>query len=293
MKYELTHTTRFDYETPVSVAYHRLCLTPRPLPRQHLHAHELVIEPIPSQRVPGTDYFGNAFTFLTLDQPHQSLVITARTSVSILPTTLPLPAATPPWEEIRSLADGRQFAPAGEVSEFTFNSPFVERDPEIADYSNKSFPTERPILDACAALMGRIHDDFTFDPTATTIATPLKQVFRKRRGVCQDFAHLLIASLRSLGLPARYVSGYLETQPPPGKTRLVGADASHAWVQAWCGPDFGWIDLDPTNNTFPSERHIVLAWGRDFGDVSPSRGVLIGGGRHKLNVAVDVIPVAG
>jgi transglutaminase-like putative cysteine protease len=293
VKYQLTHTTRYNYENLVSVAHHRLCLTPRRCDRQHLHAHDLHIDPTPAQLTTGSDYFGNTSTFLTLDQTHQVLVLTAHTSISVLPTTLPLPAATPPWEEIRDLVDGARFEPAGAPVEFAFSSPFAARDADFGDYATRSFTTGRPILDGCADLMRRIHTEFTFDPTATTVATPLKQVFKKQRGVCQDFAHLQIACLRSLGLPARYVSGYLETQPPPGKARLVGADASHAWVQVWCGLDFGWIDLDPTNNTFPSERHIILAWGRDFGDVSPARGVLSGGGRHKLDVAVDVVPLPG
>ena len=293
MKYQVTHTTRYEYENLVSVAHHRLCLSPRTCAHQEIHSHSIQIDPFPDHIKSGTDYFGNPYTFLDLEMPHATLELTARTCVSVAPITLPLPTATEPWEIIRDLADGSHGSMADAASEFVFSSPFAERDIDFQAYCAQSFPPELPILDGCENLMHRIHADFAFDPTATTVATPLKQVFKKRRGVCQDFAHLQIACLRSIGLPARYVSGYLETQPPPGKPRLVGADASHAWVQAWCGPGFGWIDMDPTNNTFPSERHITLAWGRDFGDVSPSRGVLAGGGNHKLHVAVDVAPILG
>jgi transglutaminase-like putative cysteine protease len=177
--------------------------------------------------------------------------------------------------------------PDSAVGEFLFDSPHIMRKAAFADYAAPSFPPERPLLEAVADFTSRIFREFKFDRRATTTATPLDEVLKHRRGVCQDFAHLAIAGVRSLGLPARYVSGYIETQPPPGKVRLVGADASHAWFSVWC-PGHGWIDADPTNDLLPKDRHILIAWGRDFSDVSPLRGVVLGGREHSLDVSVDV-----
>jgi transglutaminase-like putative cysteine protease len=191
---------------------------------------------------------------------------------------------------VRDFTRGRQIGPTLDASEFLYDSPLIKGDDDFADYARPSFPKNRPILEAVLDLTGRLHKDFKFDPKATTIATPLEEVFKNRRGVCQDFAHLEIACLRSLGLPARYVSGYLETDPPPGKPRLTGADASHAWVSFYCH-GIGWLDIDPTNNLIPGTRHITVACGRDYSDVSPVRGVILGTGDHKLKVSVDVVPV--
>jgi len=201
-----------------------------------------------------------------------------------------LPAETPAWESVRELSRGRQIGQALDASEFIFDSPLIQAADDFAAYAAPSFPKGRPILDAVLNLTARIHHDFKFDPKATTLATPLAEVFKNRRGVCQDFAQLEIACLRSLGLPARYVSGYLETVPPPGKARLIGADASHAWISFHCY-GLGWIEVDPTNNVVPTTRHIAVAWGRDFNDVSPIRGVILGAGEHTLKVAVDVVAV--
>ena len=199
---------------------------------------------------------------------------------------MPSPSDTPPWEAVANST-----ALPLEAQEFLFDSALIPASAEMAAYARAAFPPGRPLLDAVLELTRRIHDEFTFDREATTIATPLADVFRSRRGVCQDFARLEIACLRSLGLPARYVSGYLETVPPPGRSRLLGADASHAWVAVYC-PEAGWIHVDPTNNLLPSRTHITVAWGRDYYDVSPIHGVILGGGNHTLRVHVDVLRLA-
>ncbi len=288
MRYHLTHETRYDYDTAVSVSHHILRLTPRPLPWQRVSHHSIAIDPAPALNRPQEDYFGNPIAFVTLETPHAELRVTSRSLMEVDPPPSVEPENTPAWEQIRGLSRGDAWTAAGAHAQFAFPSPLVPRQAGFEDYARPSFAPSRPVLAATVDLMARIHEDFAFDPKATTVATPLEQVFRKRRGVCQDFAHFHIACLRAMGLPARYVSGYLETLPPPGKPKLVGADASHAWISLWCGNETGWVDLDPTNNLFPGDRHITLGWGRDFGDVSPIRGVIVGGGRHQLRVAVDV-----
>jgi transglutaminase-like putative cysteine protease len=289
MIYQITHTSTYDYRDPVSVSHHILRLSPRPLSHQRCLRHEVVTYPIPTITAAHTDYFGNAVTFVTIEGAHRQLVVTSSSSVSVLERRVPPPSETPAWETVREFCRGRQIGPALDASEFIFDSPLIRTGEGFADYAAPSFTRNRPILDAVLDLTRRIHDDFKFDATATTLSTPLDTVFRERRGVCQDFAHLQIACLRSLGLPARYVSGYLETDPPPGSPRLEGADASHAWV-AFYGHGIGWIDVDPTNNLIPTTRHITAAWGRDYGDVSPVRGVILGSGDHEVKVAVDVVP---
>jgi transglutaminase-like putative cysteine protease len=218
-----------------------------------------------------------------MERPHQRLTVSARSRVTLEAPDLPSPTGTPPWEAV---AD-RNALPL-DVLEFSFDSGLTPAISEPADYVRASFPAGRPLLEAVLDLTGRIYEDFTFDREATTVRTPLEEVFKSRRGVCQDFARLEIACLRSLRLPARYVSGYLETVPPPGRPRLLGADASHAWLAFYC-PGTGWIDVDPTNNVLPSRRHVTVAWGRDYGDVSPIHGVILGGGKHTLRVNVDVL----
>jgi len=194
------------------------------------------------------------------------------------------------WEDVRELGVFRANAPADEAAEFRYRSPYIEPAAELADFARPSMTPGRPLLAAAIELMHRIHDEFRFDAGATSITTPVTRVLAERRGVCQDFAHLQIACLRSFGLAARYVSGYLLTDPPPGQPRLVGADASHAWLSVWC-PPFGWVDLDPTNAVLPDLRHVTTAWGRDYGDVSPLRGVVLGSADHELYVGVSVVPV--
>lgn len=288
--FEIRHTTVYDYQASVAVAHHLLRLAPRRLQRQLLLSHTLEIDPGPGVTSRRLDYFGNEVVFVTVAGAHVRLAVTARSRVAVGPRFIPDAAETPSWESVRSRCRTDRSVVALEATEFTFASPHIPTEARFADYAAPSFPAGRPLLEAVMDLTGRIHGEFRFDPTATTVSTPPAEVLERKRGVCQDFAHLQIACLRSLGLPARYVSGYLETIPPPGQVKLIGADASHAWVSVFC-PGLGWIDTDPTNNVLPSMQHITLGWGRDYGDVSPIRGVLVGGGQHQLTVGVDVIPL--
>jgi transglutaminase-like putative cysteine protease len=288
MIYKVTHTSTYDYADSVSLSHHLLRLTPRDLMHQRCQQHEVHIEPPPALATQHFDYFGNAVTFVTVEGAHQKLSVESISQVSVRRPRIPAPQETPAWESVREFSRGLQIGRSLDASEFIFNSPLVEATDDFAAYARTSFPAERPILEAVLDLTARIHGDFKFDPKATTLATPLQQVFKTRRGVCQDFAQLEIACLRSLGLPARYVSGYLETDPPPGQPRLAGADASHAWISFYCH-GIGWLEIDPTNNVVPLTRHIAIAYGRDYSDVSPIRGVILGTGAHQLDVAVDVI----
>jgi transglutaminase-like putative cysteine protease len=289
VNYEIVHRTVYEYSSEVSVSQHVVHLTPRNLTGQQCLRHELLVEPEPALLTSREDYFGNPTRFFTMAGAHRTLVVTARSEVTLNPRRWPTPDKSPAWELARGCAD-RTANLTIEAQEYIYPSTLIPALPGLSEYARPSFPASRPLLEAVLDLTRRIFTDFTFDPKATTVATPLEEVIGKRRGVCQDFAHFQIGCLRALGLPARYVSGYLETLPPPGKTKLVGSDASHAWVQVFT-PDHGWIEVDPTNNVMPSDRHIVVGWGRDFEDVSPIRGVISGGGKHTLSVAVDVTPL--
>jgi transglutaminase-like putative cysteine protease len=291
MIYRIVHRTTYRYKHPVSVGNHVACLRPRSLPHHLLTHSELHIQPNPATRTERVDYFGNLLCFFTVQEPHKELVVEARSEVVVeeheSPWTLQ-PSLS--WEEsVRSLPDDHSPA-ALEAYQFGFESPRIRLHPEFASYARHSFTPGRPMPEALLDLTARIHKDFRFDSKATSVRTPTEEVFRKRRGVCQDFAHLQIACLRSMNVAARYVSGYLRTYPPPGQPRLVGADASHAWVSAY-SPGAGWLDLDPTNNLVPSSGHVTLAWGRDYSDVCPLRGLILGGGSHTLKVAVDMEPL--
>jgi len=286
--FDVVHTTTYEYASTVSVAHNLIRLAPRKLSRQHRLGHIIEIDPAPSVTSVHTDYFGNEVLFATIAESHKELRVTSRSTVAVGPALIPDFTETPAWETVGVLCRHDRSQKALEAAEFTFASPLVPTEAAFADYAEESFAQHRPILECIMDLTSRIHRDFKFDPRATTVATPLEQVFKERRGVCQDFAHLQIACLRSLGLPARYVSGYLETVPPPGQPKLAGADASHAWISVFC-PGIGWIDFDPTNDMIPSMRHITVAWGRDYADVSPVRGVVSGGDQHTLTVAVDVV----
>lgn len=289
MIYRVRHTTTYAYKEPVSLCQNLVHLTPRQGPFQSCGDSELIVRPTPSIIVDRTDYFGNPEVFFLIQEPHRKLTVTVRHTVEVIPAPVPDPAATPPWEEVRDRLATDRSPLVLDAYQFVFDSPYIEAGGEPTAYAAPSFPPGRPILEATLDLTRRIHADFRYDPRATSLTTPLRQVLANRRGVCQDFAHLQIACLRSMGLAARYVSGYLCTSPPPGQRRLVGADASHAWLSVYC-PDVGWVDVDPTNNVVPSDKHLVLAWGRDYDDVSPIKGVILGGGSHTLTVAVDVIP---
>lgn len=293
MRYRITHRTDYRYAQPVDLAHHLIHLRPLDGPWQRVLSCSLECEPRPAERHVDVDHFGNALERVLLDRPHQRFSIVAESEVEV---RVPVIAPTAPWEQVRAAlaaaAIGRDPSVPQSVCELMGDSSFAPSDPMLADYAMPSFPPGRPILEAVMDLTRRIHDEFAYDPTATDIATPVQQVMRDRRGVCQDFAHVQIGALRSLGLAARYVSGYLRTEPPPGQARLRGADASHAWVSAWCGAA-GWVDVDPTNALLVADDHIVIAHGRDFDDVSPVRGVLFGGGAHDLAVSVDVLPLDG
>jgi transglutaminase-like putative cysteine protease len=291
MIYKIVHRTIYKYKYPVSVGNHVACLKPRTLLHHQLARSELRIQPFPATCTERVDYFGNLLCFFTVQEPHKELVVEAQSEVIMEENAAPWPRQSLPWEEAaRLLPDDH--SPAGlEAYQFGFESPRIRIRPEFASYALQSFTPGRPMVDALLDLTARIHKDFRFDSKVTNVRTPTEEVFRKRRGVCQDFAHLQIACLRSLNIAARYVSGYLRTYPPPGQPRLVGADASHAWVSAYC-PGIGWLDMDPTNNVVPSNGHVTLAWGRDYGDVSPLRGLILGGGAHTLKVGVDMEPFA-
>jgi transglutaminase-like putative cysteine protease len=282
----IRHRTTYDYDESVLNSHHYGCLEPRPAPGQQPLDFALTISPEPVKLTRFADYFANNAIYFEIDAPHRQLVVeTVSTIASDAPPVFVPPGARDPgpgWET----AVGA-IAAAPRLAEFTLPSPLIPALPPVGDLTRDCFLPGRPLIAAVRDLIRRIHGEFRYDPGATSVSTPLADVLRDRAGVCQDFAHLAIAALRERGLPARYVSGYLETRPPPGQPRLEGADASHAWFSVHC-PGFGWIDGDPTNDAFPADAHATLAWGRDFGDVSPLKGVILGGGRQLVTVAVDV-----
>ncbi len=290
MTYNLVHKTIYEYAEPVTVSHHAARVEPRTLPHQRVENFSLHIGPTPAVSKPRVDFFGNQVCGFSIQEIHQRLEITATSRVTVAATTPPVPALSPDWESVVKLFSDPVSPEVVAPYQFVFDSPLLAASPELADYTRESFAAQTPLLVAVADLNRRIFSDFKYDPTATTVATPLAEVLAKRRGVCQDFAHLTIAGLRSLGLPARYVSGYLRTRPPAGQPRLVGADASHAWFAVFC-PNVGWVDFDPTNNLMPAEEHITIAFGRDYADVSPVSGVITGGGAHEVKVSVDVAEV--
>jgi len=292
MIYRVRHRITYTYEDPVSVSHHLVRLTPRDIPGQLCHETHISILPAPAVTSTQDDYFGNIQTFFTLQEPHDSLIVEASSELEVFALKRPDFSVSPPWETVVESLVGDSSDDGLDAYQFVFGSQRVGASRELADYAREAFPARRPLLDAVLELMRIIHRDFQFDTKATEVTTPVQAFFQKRRGVCQDFAHLQIACMRSLGLPCRYISGYLRTLPPPGRPRLVGADASHAWCSAWC-PGAGWVDFDPTNNCVPGDGHITVAWGRDYSDVSPIHGVLLGGAKHTLNVGVDVTPMPG
>jgi transglutaminase-like putative cysteine protease len=287
MLYDIRHRTTFSYEEVVSVSHHVLHLAPRWHPHQTCVSSTTVVEPKPAVDSIGEDYFGNPIQHLTVQKPHKQLVVDARACVEVRPAAKEVVLErSAPWETVREQLAAHEVL---EAYEYVFESPYVVGNDEIYDYALQSFAPGRPILAATMDLTGRIFRDFRYRGGVSDVSTPVSEVFRMRQGVCQDFAHLEIACLRSLGLAARYVSGYLLTRPPEGKEKLIGSDASHAWLSVFAG-DAGWVDFDPTNNALPGVEHITFAWGRDYGDVSPINGFIMGGGAHQVSVAVDVVP---
>ena len=290
MQYRVTHITEYHYGLPATVSHSAVHMLPRKVPNQTWQHFDLTVTPTPDVFEQRLDFFGNAIAFATVQHSHNQLIIQLRGTVDAQPRQPLLENMSRPWEQVRDSLITDLTDEGLDAYQFAFDSPLAPGLQLLQDYTLKSFTPSRPILDAAKELSERIHTDFKFDPTSTNIFTTVQKVFEQRSGVCQDFAHLMIACLRSLDLPARYVSGYLRTYPPPGKPRLVGADASHAWAAVYC-PDNGWVDFDPTNSQVVNNDHISLAWGRDFEDVSPVKGVVLGGGLHQIKVSVDVEPL--
>jgi transglutaminase-like putative cysteine protease len=289
--YDIRQTTTYTYGAPVAYAHHVLRLMPINRVRQRVHVAVLDVVPAPVERRDGFDFFGNRLTWIGLNEPHDSLTIKVAARIAVEPPTEAAPE-TPAWETVREAVSMTTDLGHEAPAHFLFASPLVPLDLEITDYARVSFPAGRPILAGATDLMKRIKADFTYDVSATTVTTAPATAFELRRGVCQDFAHVMISGLRGIGLPAAYVSGYLRTVPRPGQARLEGADAMHAWVMVWCGEAAGWRGLDPTNAIPAGEDHILLAIGRDYSDIAPVAGVVFASGEQRLAVAVDVVPVA-
>lgn len=291
MIYDVSHRTIYRYSTPVVQSQHIVHMSPRIVERQRVKGHALLVEPAPTIRTEREDYFGNRVLLFDIEQEHKELIVHARSSIAVTaPGPIDLSVSTP-WDELsRRIADPRSGTDL-EVARYTCASKNTRPTHDIAAYAGPSFPLGRPALIGAWDLVQRIYADFKFDPTATDVSTPVTQVLQQRRGVCQDFSHLALACLRAMRLPARYVSGYILTRPPVGTPRLAGADASHAWISVW-SPEFGWVDFDPTNGLMPRDEHITIAYGRDYDDVSPISGILLGGSEHSVHVGVDVVPIA-
>lgn len=288
VNYRIHHQTTYSYESSVGVCHNLVMLTPR----QSMHVrnikHRVIIKPHPIVLNRREDYYGNHVHAFSIEENHRQLVVTAAGHLQVSWEQNLQGAQSPTWEEIRQRIMDRSDPRWLEACQFQYASRRIKLSPDFAAYARKSFTEGRPVLEAAIELTERIFADFKYDSQATHVNTPTDEAFKLRRGVCQDFAHIQIACLRSIGLPAQYVSGYLRTHPPEGQPKLIGADQSHAWVAAYCGPQFGWIDLDPTNHRLCDHDHIPIARGRDYDDVVPIRGVFLGGGKHQINVSVTV-----
>jgi transglutaminase-like putative cysteine protease len=291
LKYRITHSTTYDYADAVSLSHNIARLRPRDSGSQQICLrHDLSVLPAPSDRSDSLDYFGNHVAYFSLQESHNQLKIAACSEVEITPTFPPDFSLGPSWEKVRDELLASADPETRFAREFTFDSTYVVRSAELANYALRSFAPNQPFLSCVLGLTERIHGEFEFLPGATKVGTPVADVLRMRKGVCQDFAHVQLGCLRSLGFAARYVSGYIVTTPPPGQRRLQGADVSHAWVGVFA-PGLGWTDFDPTNGLMPSDSHITVGWARDYDDIGPVRGVVVGGRRQHLDVSVDVAPV--
>jgi len=291
MIYDIRQVTTYHYASHVAYARHVLRLTPIDRPGQRVHATALDVEPAPMERREGSDFFGNRMTWIELDKPHDMLSVRVAARVAVKRDAALAVETTPPWEEVRAVAFASLDLSPNSPTHYLFASRQVSLDPEIRAYAAESFSPGRPLLDAAVELMKRIKADFVYEIGATTASTTPPMSFALRRGVCQDFAHIMISGMRGLGLPAAYVSGYLRTGHSPDEDELTGADAMHAWVLVWCGEEAGWVGLDPTNAIFAGDDHIVLAIGRDYADVAPIDGVIFASGGQRLEVSVSVTPV--
>ncbi|MEQ1826218.1 MAG: transglutaminase family protein [Pirellula sp.] len=299
MKYKITHTTTYIYESPVRVCHNLVMLTPREDADVRVHSHRLTISPHPHQLNARQDFFGNRFHAFSIEESHRQLKVTSTSRLRVLTRKAPNADTTAAWEQVAAAITGRYNDSTRlpedpnwlEAATYLFDSRLVHRSTTFADYALQDFTPGRPILLSAQSLIARIYKEFKYDTSATYVDTLPQEALSIKRGVCQDFAQVAISCLRSIGLAARYVSGYLRTVPPPGHPRLVGSDQSHAWFSLYCGDDVGWIDLDPTNNCACARDHVPIAWGRDYQDVVPLRGVFLGGGKHTLKVSVDVLPM--
>ncbi len=292
IRYRVLHETLYQYQYMVTLSQQFMHMAPRSFDFQQTLAHTIDIDPATEDWVNRIDYFGNATKNITLATPHRALEVKAASLVALYPRlTMTQIAGSMAWETLRTSLRHSASAPTLEPYQYLYASPHIALSIDLARYASTSFSPGTPVLDGALDLTRRIYEDFEFDATATTIATPLVELLTLRRGVCQDFAHLMIGCVRALGLACRYVSGYILTTPPAGQPRLVGADASHAWVSVFC-PGYGWVDFDPTNRCLVQDEHITLGWGRDFSDVTPMRGIVLGGGEQELEVRVTVTPVS-
>ncbi len=291
MQYKITHTTSYRYSSPVSICHNVVMLTPQPTEYLQVQSHRLNIVPSPGETTDRVDMFGNTATRFALEQSHSQLSITATSRVTVLPRQLPIAETSQNCDQVQAAVNERTDPNWLSVAPFLYDSPRILRTAEFAEYAAALIEPQRPILAAVNSLNHQIYTDFKYDKNATKVDTPTKTAFDGRHGVCQDFAHVGVACLRSLNLPARYVSGYLRTHPPEGKPRLVGADQSHAWFSVYCGGELGWVDFDPTNDCLCGTDHIPIAVGRDYSDVVPIKGVFLGGGNPVLSVSVDVAPI--
>lgn len=286
--YRIQHITKYAYTEPVAVGHNLIRLAPLEGPLQQRRSYRLLVIPEPTDSIIRQDAFGNQVDYFSIEEAHRGLTLSATSDLVVTNKACPLPG--PGWETVRDSLPHLSSNDLIQPYQFTFQSALVPTEATYANYATLAFTPGRPIVDAVRDLTSRIHRDFDYDPHATTVSTPIKEAFEKRAGVCQDFAHVAIACLRSIGLSARYVSGYLRTLPPPGKPRLIGADASHAWLSVYCG-EVGWIDTDPTNDKLMNNDYVTIAYGRDYADVCPIQGVYVGGGSHTMSVSVDVAPI--
>ncbi len=290
MLYHVRHVTTYEYATRVTASQHVMRLRPRLTDNQVCASSEVAIEPSPGRRTARDDYFGNRMELVTLDEPHDKLVIDARSIVRVSrrrPRDIEMTAA---WDTIGDTLSTARHDAEIEAAQFMFDTPLTRAERDLLRYAEDDFTPGRPVALAARDLMHRVRRDIKYKPGVTDASTPVDKVFELEAGVCQDQSHVMLAVLRARGIAARYVSGYLMTRPPPGRPKLQGADQSHAWVGVWC-PPLGWIDFDPTNGILPDDEHITLAYGRDYADISPISGIMLGGGEHEVEVGVDVAPV--
>lgn len=290
-RYAVRHETRYAYGATVDLGLHLLRLTPLAEGRQTLIDYTLGITPEPSRNVAFRDHFGNAVHHIAIERAHDAFSVVLDATVDVHANGNGELGEGPAWEALRDAMRNDGFPDRPEVAEFAYDSPLATATAEATQFAQRCFSSGRPIITGLRDLTNRIRRDFAYVPGSTDISTPVAEVVHNRCGVCQDFAHVMIAGLRGLGLPARYASGYIRTYPPAGQAERRGADASHAWVSAWCGPAIGWVDFDPTNDLLVGDEHIAVAYGRDFADVTPLRGVILGGGTHGLEVSVTVTPL--